>query len=599
MTATTTTKPRTERIPVVLTGQALQSLRDSGFSLPAALAEVIDNSLEADANVIQLRLDETTGKRKKKHIHQIVVVDDGKGMPADELQHYLQLGWSTRYMSDKTIGKYGLGAKLAALNFGTRIEAWSRSSADDPWLHAYFDLEEAAQQEAAGEPAGIDPPTDREVPDDIAKLLPAGTGTVVVWSKVDRLEEGRFAKDANALRVEIEKELSRIFRNFLAGGIQITVNDTVLLPHDPLFLLEGTWADKVIHDHLTDQKAREAEQNDSDAKTTRQRKQGSKTDVPEHFPATVIGREEIKVGGSKATLTVTLYPKDVLRRRGMGGDKFATALRVPENLGSISFVRLNREINYTNVPRILPLGVQDPDRFIGIEVAFDPELDGYFGVRNVKHGVVPQEELRDKIRKLLDKFVREAREKIEETWGAAARKTRQHQGEHASVVGAAKDANRTMPKGRAKGPKDKKERDKILEDLATDAGREENDEKQEYLEEIQDLPFVVESVDFPGNMFIDVQHLDGQVIIRINTRHRFYRDMWEPIRAIADRNPGSISGEEAKRVARRTVEALTLLFIAYGKAESMDENPREHYADLRMFWGQFLDSLMGKVKDVV
>jgi hypothetical protein len=50
---------------------------------------------------------------------------------------------------------------------------------------------------------------------------------------------------------------------------------------------------------------------------------------------------------------------------------------------------------------------------------------------------------------------------------------------------------------------------------------------------------------------------------------------------------------------RFLIEALSLLIVAYGKAESMDDDPMEHDKDLRMLWGQFLNSLMGKVKDVV
>lgn len=125
------------------------------------------------------------------------------------------------------------------------------------------------------------------------------------------------------------------------------------------------------------------------------------------------------------------------------------------------------------------------------------------------------------------------------------------------------------------------------------------DEKRKYLERIKDLPFVVESVDYPGNMFIDVIHLSGKVIIRINTRHRFYRELWEPLRDVAEKDPGVLSGAEATKAARRAVEALTLLLIAYGKAESMDSDPRNRYSELVMYWGQFLDGLMSKVKDVV
>jgi hypothetical protein len=41
------------------------------------------------------------------------------------------------------------------------------------------------------------------------------------------------------------------------------------------------------------------------------------------------------------------------------------------------------------------------------------------------------------------------------------------------------------------------------------------------------------------------------------------------------------------------------MVIAYGRAESQDDNPHERYMELRNYWGQFLDSLMGKVKNVL
>src|SRR6185295_10539909 len=108
------------------------SLRDSGFSLPAALAEVIDNAIEARANNVRVRLDEAV-VGGKKHVHRIVISDDGTGMSFDVLARYPQIGFSTRYMRTDTIGKYGVGAKLAALNFGTRLDVWSRTDAHGPW----------------------------------------------------------------------------------------------------------------------------------------------------------------------------------------------------------------------------------------------------------------------------------------------------------------------------------------------------------------------------------------------------------------------------------------------------------------------------------
>lgn len=561
-------------VPLFRTAMALQSLRDSGYSLSAALGEAIDNSLEANANTVDVVLHEAaTGRGKKQHIQRIVIADDGDGMELPVLHHYLMIGFSTRYMSRKTIGKYGVGAKLAAFNFGRRIDVWSRRSDADPWQHVYIDLDDAIEAEQRGETIGIAPPTPSEIPLDLAAHFPKGKGTVVAWSKIDRLEDGRHAPSVAELRAEVEREVSRIFRKFIGDGIAIRVNGTALLPHDPLFRMSGTWADKVLNDELTPAE-------------------------PTHYAADVITESEaIEIFGHKAYLTVTVYPREVLRNRGKGGDALAKKLRVQENKGALSFLRLNREIAYTTVPRIFPSAVTDPDRFIGIEVAFAPELDEYFGVRNVKRGVEPHGELRNQIQKRLERYLKTARGKIDEAWQSAASDKQAEEGEQGPIAEAVKDANNTLPKARATPVPENKRRE-ALEELAEDAGKSTPDAKQSYLDRIRDLPFVIEPVSFPGNQFVVTQHLGHQVLIRVNTRHRFYKELWKPIREIAQQDATNVSPEEAARLARRTLEALSLLVIAYAKAESMHETPHQQYDDLRNYWGQFLETLLGKVKDV-
>lgn len=574
------------RLPVIQTGQALQSLRDSGHSLPTALGEVIDNSIEAKANNVWIRLNEDDAKGRKKRVHQIAIADDGIGMSQEILHHYLVIGFSTRYMSTSTMGKYGVGAKLAALNFARRIDVWSREKLSDSWLHVYFDLDEALKEEKEGQPAGIEPPSSTAVPEELADLLPEGTGTLVVWSKVDRLEEGRLAPNFDELRLDVEKELSRIFRYFINGGINIFINNKKLLAHDPLFLMEETWANHVLT------------KNYAKADFT---SESSKVSIQNYEP-TLIADELIQVSGdttSTARLRVTLYPTQVLRKRGLGNDKLAKELRVPENEGRISFVRLNREISYTTVPRIFATRVEDPDRFIGIEVYFKPTLDDYFGVRNVKRGVEPHGELREKIRTRLQAHIKTARSFIQDAWGKATKDDRDNNGEHAVINEKVKDTNEFMPKGRATGPEKEEEVKQILEDLAQDVVGTDKEAKAEYLEKIKELPVFIESVDFPGNMFIDIKHLAGKVIIRLNIRHRFYREMWTPLKDIAERDAGTVSGEEAVKAARRTIEALSLLISAYGKAQSMHSTPNDQYDDLTIYWGQFLNTLMSKVKDVI
>lgn len=567
-------------IPMFRTANALQSLRHAGYDLPTALGEVIDNSLEASANRIIVRLDEQADKRGRKHIHRIIVVDDGTGMDETVLQNYLQIGFSTRYMRTDTIGKFGVGAKLAALNFSQRVEAYSRTSSRSPWLYVYFDMDKAIADEKKGEEVRIEAPERAEIPEYLAELMPKTSGTAIVWSRIEKLEEGRHASDVAALRLEVEKELARIFRYFLHGGRKLIVNGRELLPHDPLYLMDQTYADKVLGElpeHATD------------------KKKGHR-----HFgPSLVIlDREKLEFGTGNAYVTMTVYPKEVVRKKGKGGDALATKLHVPDNLGSISFVRMNREVSYTNVPRIMPKGVHDPDRFIGIEVSFSPELDEFFGIRNVKRGVEPDGELRLQVRELLGKFIPTARKKIEEIWGEQTPQDVENKGPLTQIEEAVKDADRTLPQSRV-NPLDEKERKRRLDELAQDVVGDDEEKKRKYLERIKDLPYVIQNMSFPGTNFIDLQHLGDKTIVRINTRHRFYRELWEPAMDLMSRSPSEITGEETVRAARRNVEALTLLLIAYAKAEAMNGTPDEQYGDLRNFWGQFLDSLLFKVKDVI
>jgi hypothetical protein len=566
-------------------------MRDSGFSLPTALGEAIDNALEADANTIVVDMREVPVDRKHNAVDRIAIVDDGTGMDDDILHRYLQVGFSTRYMRTDTIGKYGVGGITAALNFATRVDVWTRHKKSGPIRHVYLDLEEAENIEERGGQFLILPPTDAPLPDDLAPMFPKGTGTLVAWSSIDRLADGTGAHTPGELRIEVEKELSRIFREQLSGGITIRVQHAGvpldLLPHDPTFRMHGTWADKVLAD--------EAARNHPGGKDGWRKDKNRK----EHFPATVVFDEEVPVGASTIRVAVTVYPPEVLRKRQSGGDALARKLRVPENEGKISFLRKGREISYTNVPRIFDSRVQDRDRFIGVEVRFDPELDSMMGVRNVKRGAEPNGDMRQALREVLRQQIKSARGVINDHWQQVGRTTNETKGEHAAVNEAVSEVNANMPKSRVAVDDDELDAEQAFEDLAADIGKTDPEERASYIDRVRTLPFVVESVDWPGDQLFELVHAGKTTIIRLNTRHRFYREMYAPLRSLSQQDPDSVTGESAVAVARRAAEAITLLFIAYAKAESMHEDPDEQYNELRLWWGNFANYLLGKVKDVL
>jgi len=565
-----------KREPVIQTVQALLALRDSGFTLAAALAEVIDNSIEAKATNIDVTLHEAVGRGGKSHVDYITIVDDGIGMSREVLAKYLVIGFSTRWMQRTTIGKYGVGAKLAALNFGRCIDVWSRPSAKGDWLHVNLDLVEmeAAEKRAEMDAVTIAPPVAKPLPSDWVPAPPKGSGTVVIWSDVDRLEAGWVQENFDGLVRDARKELARIFREFINGGLTLKINGIALRAADPLFLMSGSFADDLL--------AKEDKAN--------------KREPRDHYPPKleVALREEIyiKEADASAWLTVTVAPPEVLRERGKGGDALARSLNINESQGMISFVRLKREISYTIVPRIFPTGIKEPDRFIGIEVAFEPDLDEYFGVRNVKHGVVPQHELRNRIRQMLKPYVGTARKAIQEQWREQDRKSKSTGGEHESVVVRAGDVDKGLPKARAQ-PLSDAAMLQIYRDLAKDVGHDDPGAVDEYVERVSARPFTVETVDGAGKDFIDIMYLGGsKVVVRVNKRHKFYREIWARLLAVAE---GEVeASDDMKALALRATDAFTLMVIAYARATAMDDDP-EQFEELNSWWGKFLDALMSKV----
>ncbi len=202
-----------------------------------------------------------------------------------------------------------------------------------------------------------------------------------------------------------------------------------------------------------------------------------------------------------------------------------------------------------------------------------------------------------RLRDPLKRYIPAARQRIEDVSGERARTDQDTKGKHAAITSAVTEVDKVLPAPRVEDVPES-QREQALNQLADDLGITQEDSRQKFVKEKRDLPVVLESVNFPGTNFIDLRHLGHQVIIRLNTRHRFYRELWEPISEAAQgKNP--LSADDAARLARRTLEALSLLIVAYAKAETMHTDPHSHYDDLRNYWGHFLDTLLGKVKNVV
>jgi HSP90 family molecular chaperone len=91
-----------------------------GYSLEESIADLIDNSLDAQATDVLIRF-----IYDRKNIHRIFVVDNGHGMREETLRRAMQFGSTLRH--EKTdLGKYGIGLKSASLSQCNQFSVISR-----------------------------------------------------------------------------------------------------------------------------------------------------------------------------------------------------------------------------------------------------------------------------------------------------------------------------------------------------------------------------------------------------------------------------------------------------------------------------------------
>src|SRR5690349_17179112 len=102
-----------QQVELIAADKALMSLRSSGHDYCSAIGEVIDNSLQAGAHTVRVRV--FTNKKKiggnskaTEVVDRLAVGDDGEGMDATILQLSLKLGYSSRYNDRKGMGRFGV-----------------------------------------------------------------------------------------------------------------------------------------------------------------------------------------------------------------------------------------------------------------------------------------------------------------------------------------------------------------------------------------------------------------------------------------------------------------------------------------------------------
>jgi hypothetical protein len=234
-------KPAQSRHAPPKAGAMLEALRGLGYTTATALADIIDNSIAARADRVDL-LFSWAGAAST-----IAVTDNGEGMDERELDLAMRLGEKSpldlRAAGD--LGRFGLGLKTASFSQCRRLTVASRKEGAIHCLR--WDLDVLAASTDDGWHLLEGP---AEGSESLLAPLHDQRGTVVFWENLDRIvTHGFSAQDFLDLMDLVEQHLALVFHRFLAGPaprLRLNINDRPVESLDPFLVNHpATWSSPV------------------------------------------------------------------------------------------------------------------------------------------------------------------------------------------------------------------------------------------------------------------------------------------------------------------------------------------------------------------
>jgi hypothetical protein len=587
------------RVPLFLGQTLIQSLRDLGYnSTTSALCEHVDNALQWGATEVRVYFRQT-GKQPNQRI-DAMVYDNGKGMAPHVLKVAMAFGGSMVYDNRAGIGKYGMGMKAAALNIARSVDVYSWQE-PRAFYSMTLDVDKIGQ-DRNNMIELPDPELSDALPSEIGEMFTKSmdygkkgrdsqelladdrselveqlgrSGTIVYMPNCDRLTY----RTAPTLADHALKEMGRIYRQFIAKGVRLYVNNRRVEAFDPTY-----WMPTARHTKVEGLKETKSALVDS-------------WTVPIPVTDGLFKMTEVRI---------RMFLLPVHAWASLPRVTLKNSLHVFDD-HMVSYVRNGREVEIGSEPR-LKLKKHSTNAWLRVEIEFTGEADEAFGVAANKQGVRLQQFAADAILEHDDgRFLRNITD---------IRKTisdRQLKLAAAEQAGQTSDAERhatdtegvqgvALPPPPADTDAQKAELEANLRGLAVNL-RQEGETEEQAFSRVKESKYLCDFKAQDYAPFYDTEYKFGKLILRVNTSHPFYQKVWQPLGDLAkktvqigDAESGEGPGAEAAETTRKALTGLQLLLLSLARAQTQmltGDTHGEHtqlFRNLRKSWSDVLET---------
>ena len=602
-----------EERSILAPAMTVQAMRDSRYRHPAAaIAELIDNSIDAHARQVELLVQEHRVRVNNSDVwrlDELVILDNGDGMPEDTLAQAIRFGGRVQGHGVRKIGKYGMGLPTASASQCKRLDVWTWQEGIANAYHAYLDIDEvqAGKQQLIA--------TDQQSPPpqwlSRANVDVSDKGTLVRWSDMDRI-----TMRAETIFRHLGDEIGRTYRHYINDDGDVVIRmaafrghsatprdgtDTKVVPNDPLYLMAPSntpepWNDIPLF--VAD------------------------PDRQQTYTVTVNGKEE--------TIDVTYSvvkndPGAIGEHKGINPGNRPYGRHARRNMG-VSVVRENREIVLDDscVDTSQGGNAFPQNRWWGCEVRFNAGSDDLFGVDHNKQMVSHFSQLL-KEAGMSGEADYQLVEQLDVTNDPLVRIAVDIRGNIRSMMRQITQQFRQRPvAGGAAGPETPQTPAAQAEALATDATEEglqsgdnpttpndlafsetsDEDKIARLTQVLMEADYPAEqaiteatitvkngyrykfvNAPLPGFFFFQADPEAGVLVVKLNIRHRFYQylELLE-----AETGEGEDPTDETTAVGLR----MAILALARMDDETHDPHAKSQFQNTCYQWGRMLDKIV-------